>query len=303
MIHYLVGDNRYEIGHYVKKITDDFVKKYGDLAIERFDADEIESPIIINALGSLPFLSPAKLVVVKSANSKDLIEQILEHDIPNEIEAIIVIDKADKRLGYYKKISKLPGFKLFDQAKSNVSARWIVDYVSSGQGNISQSDASYLLGRVGTNQSLISNELDKLLAYNSKITKDSINLLTEPTPLSTTFDLLESAFSGNFDKVEQIYKQQRLQKVEPLKILGLVAWQLNILALVKLASRRSVDEIAKDAKIHPFVAKKTINLANNLKLKQVKKMVDDACELDLSIKTKNIDADRAVLLYLLSLRG
>lgn len=302
MIYFFAGDNQFAIKTTLSKLTEEFVSRHGDLALERIDAEEAPTSAIIDATQSLPFLSPSKFVVIQNANDKELLEKLSEVETPEAITAVVLIQKLDKRASYYKKLAKRPQFKIFEQANAQNVPQWAVDYAKGQGGSIAPGDARYLVERVGTNQVLLSNELDKLLTYNQKITRDSINELTEPLPQSTVFQLLDAAFAGKHKETEIIYKEQRAQKVEPQAILGMIAWQLHILATVKTAGSKSVDLIAKEAKLNPFVVRKTQNLARQLNIADVKRLVKDAHELDVTLKTQSIDADQAILLYLASIK-
>lgn len=298
MIYFFAGDNQFAIKKQVSELTEAFISKHGDLALERIDAEEAPISSIIDAAQSLPFLSPSKFVVIQNANDKELLEKLAEVETPESITVVVVIPKADKRTSYYKKLAKLPQFKLFEQTNAQNVPGWVVNYVKEQGGVISPGDARYLVERVGANQVLLSNELDKLLTYSPKITKDSINELTEPLPQSTVFQLLDAAFAGKHQQTEAIYKEQRVQKAEPQAILGMIAWQLHILAVVKAAGHKSADVIAKEAKINPFVVRKTQNLARKLTMADVKRLVKDAHQLDVTLKTQSINPDQAMLLYL-----
>lgn len=298
MIYFFAGDNKFAIQTTLAKLTKDFVRKHGDLAIERIDAEEASISSIIDAIHSLPFLSSDKFVIIQNANDKELLEKLAEAEAIDSVTVVVLIQKIDKRASYYKKLAKQPQFKLFEQTNTQNLPDWVVDYTKDHGGVISLGDARYFVERVGVNQVFLSNELDKLLTYNPKITKDSINELTEPLSQSTIFQLLDSAFAGKHQQTEVIYKEQRAQKTEPQAILGMIAWQLHILAVVKTAEPKSIDVIAKEAKINPFVVRKTQNLARKLTITDVKRLVKDAYDLDIMIKTKNIDADQAMLLFL-----
>lgn len=302
MIYFFAGDNQFAIKTTLGKLTKDFVSEHGDLALERIDAEEASIASIIDATQSLPFLSLAKFVVIQNAGDKELLEKLAEIEAPESITVVVLIQKLDKRASYYKKLAKLPQFKIFEQSNAQNVPAWVVDYVKEQGGTIAPSDARYLVERVGANQILLSNELDKLISYDSKITKDSINELTDPLPQSTVFQLMDAAFAGNTKEAETFYKEQRAQKVEPHAILGMIAWQLHVLALVKAAGGKSADMIAKEARLNPFVVRKTQNLARQLSMTDVKRLVKEAHELDVMLKTQSIDADQAVLLYLASMK-
>ena len=190
MIYFFAGDNQFAIKAALTKLTEDFVKKHGELALERIDAEEASASVILDATQSLPFLSPCKFVVIQNAGDKELLEKLAEIETPESITVAVLIPKLDKRAGYYKKLAKLPQFKLFDQTNAQNVPGWVAEYVKEQGGTIASGDARYLVERVGANQILLSNEIDKLITYRTQITKDSINELTDPLPQSTVFQLL-----------------------------------------------------------------------------------------------------------------
>lgn len=81
----------------------------------------------------------------------------------------------------------------------------------------------------------------------------------------------------------------------------MLAWQLHILAVVKTAKQRSVDDTAREAKLNPFVVRKTQGLARNISLAHLKELITSLREFDVRTKTEGIIADEAVRYYLLSL--
>ena len=174
-------------------------------------------------------------------------------------------------------------------------------YAAEHAGNVSLADARALIDRLGASQQLLRSELDKLLAYEPHITRQTIETLTERTPQSTVFELLDAAFAGNAPRAMALYKEQRELKVEPQAIIALLAWQLHILALVCAGASRSADEIARAAKLSPFVVRKSQRLAEKLSLAHIKTQIAQLLELDERLKTQAMNADEAVQLYLLQL--
>jgi DNA polymerase-3 subunit delta len=303
MIVTLTGANDFLRKAELGRLTADFVAQHTDLSVERFDGDESDPAAMRGSLGSLPFLTERKLVVLyepgKQKTFAENIDAILQ-EVADSTDLVIVEPKLDKRLSYYKALKKSTDFREFAELDANGLARWAADYAKEQGGNLGAADAKFLVDRVGLNQQLLRQELEKLLAYDEKITRQTIELLTEPTPQSTVFELLDAAFAGRQQRAMALYREQRALKVEPQAIIAMLAWQLHVLALIKTAGERSADEIARDAKINPYVVRKTQGLARGLSLDHLKKMIRDLLELDRKLKTVTIDADEALLLYLIN---
>ena len=282
----------------------DFVTAHSDLALERIDAEEEEFNRLLESLTSLPFLADKKMVVLRrpSAN-KQFIEEAekLLAEIPETTEVIIVEPKLDKRLTYYKLLKKSTNFREYKQLDVAGLARWLVNEAKAKGGSLNQRDAQYLVERVGLDQQLLGNELEKLLLYNTTVTRETIDLLTEATPQSTIFELLESAFSGNAKRAMELYREQRALKVESPQIIAMLAWQLHILALIKAAGDRSADAIASEAKLSPFVVRKSQAIAHKLTIAELKQLVAELLDIDARSKRTNLDIDEALQNYLLKI--
>lgn len=304
MIITLNGANSFALISEMGKLIRDFEAEHGDLAIERIDCEEAEFQQIQASLTSLPFLASKKLVALRRpSTNKQFVEQVeqLLGDIPESTDVILIEPKLDKRLAYYKLLKKQTDFRKYPELDLNGMAQWLVAEAKSKDGTISLSDARYLAERVGVNQQLLVGEIEKLLLHSPQITRQTIDLLTEPNPQSTIFELLESAFAGNTRQAIRLYEEQRSMKVEPIQIIAMLAWQLNVLAIVKTAGNKSSQEIAKEAKLNPYVVTKSQGIVRKLSLPEIKILVSDLLEIDTSSKRTSIDTDDALKHYILKL--
>ena len=69
MIKTIVGPNTFLVQLELKKLTSEFVGKHGDMSVERLDGEEATFEKLTQSLQSLPFLSPKKLVIIKSPSA------------------------------------------------------------------------------------------------------------------------------------------------------------------------------------------------------------------------------------------
>lgn len=304
MIVTLNGANSFSLVSEIGKLVDAFVEEHGDLAIERIDCEEADFAQIQAALTSLPFLASKKMVVLRRpSTNKQFVEHVeqLLSDIPESTDVILVEPKLDKRISYYKFLKKKTDFREYPELDLNGTAQWLVDQAKYKDGAISNADARYLAERVGVNQQRLSNDLEKLLLYDPKISRKTIDLLTDEAPQSTIFQLLESAFAGNSRRAIELYEEQRAMKVEPIQIIAMLAWQLNVLAIIKTAGNKSSQEIAREAKLNPYVVSKSQGIARKLSLAELKHLVSNLLEIDTASKRTNIDTDDALRHYILQL--
>lgn len=304
MIITLTGQNSFLLQQTLRGLIEDFVNAYTDMGLERIDGQESEYDRIRESLESLPFLATKKLVVLRSPSAnKQFVENAerLLAGLPESTDVIIVEPKLDKRLAYYKLLKKSTEFKEFQEMDGSKLPAWLVSRCKEQGGTLSMSDANLLIGRIGTNQQMLEQELTKLLLYNPEITKESIMLLTDQAPQSTIFDLLDAALNGKTKLAVELYDEQRRQKVEPVQIIALLAWQLHVLALIKTAGNRDASEIASAGKLNPYVVRKSMGIANRLTLTELKQLVRDVRDLDIKLKSESIDADDAMLQLIVSI--
>ena len=304
MVITLSGSNSFALQQSQRQLVTDFITEQGDMALERLDGSEATIERLSEALTSLPFLSSKKMVLLRQGSAnKQFTEQAADllAGIPETTEVIVVEPKLDKRSSYYKYLKKSTDYREFNELDSNSLARWLVGVAKERGGVLSSSDVNFLVDRVGLNQQLLASELEKLLLFSPQITRDSILALTEANPQSTIFELLEAAFGGNIQHAMQLYVEQRALKVEPQQIIAMLSWQLHILALVKMAGDRTPEAIAGEAKVSPYVVKKSIAIARRLTQAGLKQLIADLVVIDTRSKRETFNVDAALQHFLLDL--
>lgn len=304
MVVTLTGENDAGRSAELARITRVFVEQYDDMAVERLDGEEATYDRMAAAVESMPFLVPRKLVVLRTPGlNKEFAEKFEDfvQRIADTNDVVIVEPKLDKRLSYYKQLKELTEFRNFATLGTDDLVRYVQNYVKEQGGSATSSVARILVERTALSQLGLRHEIDKLLSYNPHITEESIELLTEKTPQSTVFDLLEAAFAGNTKRTLALYEEQRSLKVEPQQIIAMLAWQLHALVLVKSAQHRNADEIARETKLKPFVIRKNQNLARSISFTRLKHLITELREFDVRTKSEGIIADEAVRYYLLQL--
>lgn len=306
MITTYTGENSFALGEALRELIDNFVTEHGDLTLERLDGEETDFADIQQALTNLPFLATKQLVILRTPGKNkyfaEQFEQLLSA-VPETTDVIIVEPKLDRRLNYYKFLKNKTNFQEFQALDQGGLAQWLTVAAKARHGSLNHADARYLVERVGTSQQLVAHELDKLLLYNLQISRQTIDLLTDPVPQSTVFQLLEAAFAGRSRETLDLYAQQRALKVEPQQIIALLAWQLHVVAVIKTAGDRSTDQIAQEAHMSPYVVRKSQTIATRLSLAKLRSLVAKLAIIDRRLKRTSIDADDTLQHYLLSLKA
>ncbi|MDB5166094.1 MAG: hypothetical protein JWM37_166 [Candidatus Saccharibacteria bacterium] len=300
----LTGENSAAIAAKLSKITTDFIAAHGDLGYERLDGEEADFNQLREATHSLPFLAERKLVVLRAPGQNkqfaEAIEAILA-DVPDTTDLVIVEPKLDKRSVYFKVLKQKTTFVDNPAMDERALARWLTEAAKAEKGNISQTDALFLVERVGADQQLLKNELAKLMLFDPHVTRQTIELLSEAAPQSTIFQLVEAAFAGRTARALELYDEQRSLKVEPPQIVAMLAWQLHVLALLVMAGDRPADTVAREAKLSPYTVRKSTQIARQLTPKRIRSLIHQLLAIDIRSKQAPIDSDEALKHYILIL--
>jgi DNA polymerase-3 subunit delta len=298
MIVVLTGNNSFGLQESLRGITKDFTKDHGN-SVERFDAvDETNADMIVDAVRSISFLEPRKLVIVRNfGQNKDLLEKIesVVDQTAESTDLLLVDEKLDKRTSAYKYLKKTCEVRLFEEMNPYELEGWIAEEAKKMKVNINRSDIKFLIDRVGPNQQLLYHELAKLNTYSSEITKNSIFELIEPTPQSKVFDMLEALFDGNAVKAHELYIDQRAQGEDPHKLLAMITWQLQQLTLAVFAPDRSVSNLTSTG-MSPYSAQKALQLAEKINKEDIKFFVTELAQIDMLSKT-SADVESALAVY------
>lgn len=300
MITTLTGANSYMLHAALKQRTKTFVQQHGDLALETIDGEEATLEQIQAAVQSMPFLASHKLVILGSPSAQkafiDAAETVLG-GTPDTTDVLLVEPKLDKRTAYYKWLKKATDFQDYAELDARALTNWAVTYAKEQGAMLQNSDALYLVERVGTDQLRLSHELDKLCLH-EHITKTLIDELTDKTPQSKIFDLLDAAFTGQAARALTLYQDQRDQRVEPQEIMALISWQLRQIALAKYAGTH---DLVREGKLSPFSASKAQRMARALTTTEITRAAHNLVQLDARSKREAIDLDDALQDYVINL--
>lgn len=294
MISILLGSNWFAIKQELDRIVSDFEKKHGSLAIERLYAPEAEKDTIFTVAGARSLFSEDRLVIMTDlSRNKAAAEEIdsLISSIDDSTVAVLVENSLDKRSVYYKTLKKLPGFKEFNELSDDALARWLVAYAESMGAKLNIGDARYLIERTGNNQTVLERELTKLALYDKSITREKIHLLTEATPQSTVFQLVETAFSGNGKRALELYNEQRALRKEPQAIFGMLVWQMHLVAVCTAAGSKSAREIAGETGLKEYSLSKAQAVARRMGTEKVRDFLTLLRDMEKTAKSQTYNLD------------
>lgn len=297
MIYTLTGTNSYEISTFLSRLKSDFVSKFGEDGIETYSGEQLTPEIIVSALGGVSLFSSNRMVIIRSLNETKEISDFLLSNLKNvsdDVTIVLIEPSLDKRTVLYKDLKKNTQFTEFDNLGEAELVSWIQSSSKEEGGEITLDVARELFDYCGSDQLRLSNEIQKLVLYEPKITSENIELLVEKDPRDTIFELLELALSGHSERSVNKLLSLEAAHEDPFQIASMLIWQTHILAVVQTASGSNDSELAKVHKINPYVISKTKRLSSRSNVTSLRSIIDKVAKLDITLKTNSHDPWRAI---------
>lgn len=284
----LTGKNAYQISSKLSKLRADFASVNGATNVLSLDGETCSYDDLSAAVFEQGLFSQKSLVLLSGVSSnKFLQEKLLDQleSIPEDAHLVIVDSKLDKRTAFFKALKKNTDLNDFPEADEYGLSSWVTEEFRAMGGEIKPADASVLVGRVGADQWALKNELDKLINHPQPVTRKTIEEVVDMSFRETIFSLLDLAFSKQTDKTIEAYRDLVANRIDPYYIMSMIAWQLHVMLGVAFAGNRSAEDIAKQAKLSPYVVRKSQAAARQTNKTELASVATRFVEVDYQTKT------------------
>jgi DNA polymerase III subunit delta len=294
-----------------------------DIDSPRLDGRTVSMADLETAVCTLPFFSPRRVVILINPlarlavpNNKEKFLALLGK-IPATVTLVLLEYKSltDERARKKRQFHWLEAWA--EQAGERVElvhcplprpaempAR-IQAMVKDHEGQITPEASRQLAVLIGENPRLVDQELQKLLAYvnySRPIQIDDVQHLTEDQAQGDVFTLVDAL--GNRGARQAVNMLHRLlEQQDAISIFGMVVRQFRLLLLTReiIDGRGQIKDVATLLRLHPFVAEKVYAQARRTPLETLEEIYHRLLEMDVSIKTGEIDADLALDTFIASI--
>ena len=291
----------------IKKIFGEKVNGINYILIDETNINEIVSDIETPALGI-----EKKLIIAKATgifkkdlkkkskkdndNLKEKINLYIKENIKqiNETCVVVFIEQNVEKCELLSTIEKLGVVCNFEYQKPIQIQTRLKAIINAYKINIEMSTLMYLIECCGTDMQELINETRKLIEYTGEgntITKEAIDKLAIKKMESIIFDLTDSLGKKNTKQAIEVLRNLILSK-EPLqKILITLYNHFKKLYLTKLAIVQNKD-VTSYLDLKPnqtFLTNKYKAQAGYFKLKELRRILQEFCDLDYKYKIGLID--------------
>lgn len=316
MIYLVFGEQELMVNKLVDKLAKETLGEIDDFNLVVFDGYKTPLYEIVNDAYTLPFMSDKKVVVVKnsyfltSENPKVSFEQSfneLEEYLETQNEGVTVIfsvisGKLDDRKSLVKKVKEKAKAYALDNVNKKDLPRVVRQMFEKRELSITNDGLNEFINRCGDNMYLISNEIEKLSCYKKDLDLKDIILMTPKKIEDNVFEMIDSIFKKREDEVFRIYYDLKSNNSEPITLISLVASQVRFLYQVMVLKDKGYSEsnIANELSCHPYRVKVALEKVYRLKKIDLTSLLEELSDLDIKIKSGEIDRFVGFELFLLN---
>ena len=149
------------------------------------------------------------------------------------------------------------------------------------------------------------NSINALTLYTDHIRYKDVTLLVNKPLEDNTFLIFNLLIDGKNVEAVRLFKDLRVVNVEPVTLIGQLANQFRLLNQVSylVKKRMSADDIAKELKIKPGRVYILSKLTYRISESTIHQTLDDLYQLDLDIKSGQVDRHYAFEMFLLKFKA
>lgn len=317
MIIFLYGPDNYRL----KQETNSVVLKYkqkhpGGLNFFSINLNNDDPAKLKEAVRTVSFFDDVKLILVSNSfadkkRAEAISEMTKEFDLINVKSPVMLFSENLEEKDLKTRNSKLFGIlsgkdnlvRNFEVLEGRKFEDWVIKEFYDRGCNIFPAIARVLVQRIGSDTVRLISEIEKLSNFKLKgeIREEDLNLLVPADIEINIFNLLDAITSGNKAKAfELLYKELKTGR-DPHYLLTMVVYQLRNSLIVKdlLSRKLTSSEIAKKAKIHPFVVSKLSRSLNQ----PIQKLKDDFnvfARIEILSKQGRVDVEDSLYNFVLN---
>ncbi len=317
------GDDTFRAREKVKQMQDAFREKFDPSGFNTTIFPEegkttIEMGAALQAMCSVPFLSPKRLVILKDLLSswkksdvtawKEGVSHVPDSSIvifwetaePSVIEKNVLFQDLQKQ----GQVHAYP----FPMLKDAQLERWVQERVKK-LGGVMESRARRLLVEYsGADLWRLQTELEKLVAYaqGQEITEEMVRTLVPASFEEHIFAFIDAVSQKDGKRILKLLQEERWAGTNDHYLLSMLARQIRLLLGARALFEKHQGKISRDQLkdalgVHPFVAQKLLGQIKVFSLPVLKKAHEALYRYDGFIKQGRIDSELAVDLFLTEL--
>lgn len=314
MIFFIYGQDNFRSRQKLNEIIEKYKNSQkSGLAFQRFDLAEVNFQDVFSEFQQDSLFQEKKLIVLDGAFSNILFKEEFTKNKKEFLGSknIIVfyennaIGKILEKSVLFKFLAKEAKCQEFKPLSGQQLKSWTKKELENRKCKIEEDALDKLIEFVGSDLWRMSNEVNKLSNYSTKIDVNAVVLLVKPKIETDIFKTIDCIANKKIKTALKLMRQHLDDGEAPLYLLSMIAFQFRNLLLVKSVMKEGVyytNPYALAGKIgmHPFVFQKTMQQVNLFTFEELNKIYRKIFQVDLDIKTGKVEPSTALDLLILN---
>jgi DNA polymerase-3 subunit delta len=316
VIYLLHGEDEFASAQYIQRLQGK-LDHPGSAALNtvRLDGRTASLDELRQAAFVLPFMVPRRIVVVDHPLARlsspaqqekflAFLDQIPESTalVLAEYRTLHQQDIKDKKKHWLLRWVGTAGERVevraFPAMKPIEMQRWIMKQAKEAHGEFTPKAAEGLASLVGDDSRMASQEVEKIIAYVGyarPVEAEDVALVGAGADQADIFAMVDALGRGDA-KTAQNLLRRLLAEQDALSLLGMVVRQFRLLLLTRevIESGGGEADVAREVRVHPFVAGKIAAQARRFSLPALEAIYRQLLQLDETIKTGQMEGDVAL---------
>ena len=299
-----------------KALKDALVSPDDSLNYSYFEGTSTPVGEVVDLVNTMPFMSDHRLVLCENTGwlagesglSDDKFKMLTDSltNIGEDVVFAMCEEKVDKRSKLFKFLTKNGSSEEFAKESEETLKRWVAGYLGNSGKKITAAAAEYLITEVGNDMTLLSLEMEKLIAWcleRNEVTINDIDTVCTHQVNGKIFDMITAISEHRQKEALALYYDLLTLRESPFHIQSLLVRQYNNLLSVRdgLDKNYSYVTIADKTGIKDWLVKKMSYIAKKMPLLKIEEAIEACAKAEEDIKTGNMVDVLAIELLIISL--
>ncbi len=302
------------MNRYVADLKRKYPVDMPELNYRRVSGRNVEIKEIVQELSAVPFFSRYRFLVItepvyytveKTRYHTDEIAALTDALTKTADDFIVVLyleGKFDERRRDVKALRKAATYRYYAHPGPVELKEWALKALKQRNVDISDEALELLLKRAGGTLEQLFNEINKLALYGDFIDIETAKVLVTRPLEDNALALSNALLKKDGRAVFAIYQDLKVNNIEPVRLIALLASSVRLLYQVKLLDGKGYNdqEIAKMLSVNPnrlyYVRKDMVHYS----LADLKKLLTGLSRLDVDIKQGAVEKYQGMELFFLN---
>ncbi len=308
-VYLLCGEERYLRRQYTDRLKKALVDPDDTMNVHYYQGKDVNVGAVIDLAETMPFFVAHRVFFLENTglfkSGGELLAQYLEEPCESSV-FVFTENDVDKRSRLYKLVQSKGYVAECSAQDESTLKRWVASTLKKDGKRITESTVELFLQKTGTDMENISMELEKLICYcmdKDVVEASDVESICTNRIANHIFDMVSAVAEGRVQRAMKLYYDLLALKEPPMRILFLLARQMNLLLQTKELKKKGYDNKTMAARlgVPPFAVGKYLSQAARFGRDELQQALTRCVDAEEAVKTGRLGDTMSVELLLVSL--